>query len=256
MSWASIVVVHGFGEHGAGLPYRLLRGWLEAADVRVAIPDLPGHGSRPGARGHIRRWDEYRDTVLEAAHTMPAPRFLAGLSLGGLIVLEAAIMRSEGLSGIISAAPPLGRTAIPSFFIPMARVMGRVWPGFSMASRLNLEGMTRDRAAMEEYARDPLFHQRGSAGLLNELLRARERVHAAAPRFPLPLLMLWGSADRICASDGGFYERCAAPEKDRQQYRGAMHHLFLESNREEIYRDVVDWMRARSGADAGAPHAG
>ena len=96
-----IVLVHGLG--GMASNWRLVAPEL-AAERRVIVPDLPGHGgSAPLA--DAQSIDPYADAVLavaEAEDAVPAP--WVGHSLGGLVGLRAALRRPDAVTGLVLAA--------------------------------------------------------------------------------------------------------------------------------------------------------
>ena len=98
-----LVLVHGLG--GAASNWLALAPAL-AAERRVIVPELPGHGGTaplPAAP----TVDPFADAVLavlEAEDALPAP--WVGHSLGGLVGLRAAMRRPEAVTGIVLAAAP------------------------------------------------------------------------------------------------------------------------------------------------------
>ena len=96
-----LVLVHGLG--GAASNWLAIAPAL-AAERRVIVPELPGHGGAaplPAAP----TVDPFADAVLavlEAEDALPAP--WVGHSLGGLVGLRAAIRRPEAVTGIVLAA--------------------------------------------------------------------------------------------------------------------------------------------------------
>jgi len=123
-----LALVHGFG--GAAGNWRMIAPAL-AAEHRVIVPELPGHGgSSPLPAATL---DPYADAVLavlEAEEALPAA--WVGHSLGGLVGLRAAIRRPEAVRGIvlaaaagISSASPASRTVV--------ELLGVVQPGKRVA---------------------------------------------------------------------------------------------------------------------------
>ena len=215
-------------------------------------PDLRGNGRSPGTRGHVERWDEFREDLERFVAVVrqeepERPIFLLGNSLGGLIVLDYALHRPEGLRGVIAASPPLGRLGVPAPLLALGRVLSRVWPRFSVRTGMDLSGLARDPVVVETVLADPLFHRMGTARLSTEVVAAIERVQAAAPRFPLPLLVLHGSADRMVPPDGSraFMARVGQPDRELREYPGAFHALFADLDRERALTDVERWIAAR-----------
>jgi alpha-beta hydrolase superfamily lysophospholipase len=112
---------------------------------------------------------------------------------------------------------------------------------------MDLSGLARDPAVVETVLADPLFHRVGTARLSTEVLAAIARVQAAAARFPLPLLILHGSADRMVLPDGSraFVARVGHPDRELHEYPGAFHVLFADLDRERVLTDVEQWIAAR-----------
>jgi pimeloyl-ACP methyl ester carboxylesterase len=96
-----ILLVHGLG--GMASSWRLVAPAL-AADRRVIVPDLPGHGGSP-ALAAAPTIDPFAEAVLAVAaaeEAVPAP--WVGHSLGGLVGLRAAVRRPEAVTGLVLAA--------------------------------------------------------------------------------------------------------------------------------------------------------
>jgi alpha-beta hydrolase superfamily lysophospholipase len=247
---AVLINVHGLGDH-SGL-YPTLVEHFTTRGIAVYAPDLRGNGRSPGQRGHVERWDEYRKDLerfiaVVRQEEPDRPLFLLGNSLGGLIVLDYVLQSPEGIRGVIAASPPLGRLGVPAPLLALGRVLSRVWPRFSVRTGMDLSGLARDPAVVETVLADPLFHRVGTARLSTEVIAAISRVQAAAPRFPLPLLVLHGSADRMVPPDGSraFVARVGHPDRELREYAGAFHVLFADLDRERVLTDVERWIAAR-----------
>ena len=98
-----VVLVHGLG--GAASNWITIAPAL-AAEHRVIVPELPGHGgSAPlPAAPTVDPFADALLAVLEAEDALPAP--WVGHSLGGLIGLRAAVRRPDAVAGIVLAAAP------------------------------------------------------------------------------------------------------------------------------------------------------
>lgn len=247
-----LVNVHGLGDHSGLYPaladHFVPRGWaLHAFDLR-------GNGRSPGRRGHVARWSLYRadlGRLLDLVHGEEPgrPVFLLGHSLGGLIVLDYALQHPEGVRGVVAAAPPLGRVGTPAWLLALGRVLSVVWPTFTLETRLDLSGLSRDPAAREVILSDPLFHRRASARLAAELLATAARVRRRAGEFATPLLLLHGGADRMVlpGATRAFFERVGHPDKAHIEYPGAYHALFADLDSARVLDDLERWMLARTG---------
>lgn len=244
-----IVNLHGLGDH-SGL-YQTVTEHFTARGFAVHAPDLRGNGRSPGARGHIGSWREYREDLrrfvaLVRGEEPGLPVFLLGHSLGGLIVLDYALHHAGGLCGVVASAPPLGRLGVPAPLLLLGRAVSRIWPSFSLETGMDLSGLARDPAIAAEVLADPLFHRKGSARLSTEVRAAIDRVQRDAARFPLPLLVVHGAADRMVPPDGSrqLVARARGPGRDVRliEYAGAYHALFADEGREQVLGDVEGWI--------------
>lgn len=247
---AALINLHGLGDH-SGL-YPTLVEYLTVRGIVVHAPDLRGNGRSPGQRGYVRRWEDFREDLhafvtLVRSDVGRLPLFLLGNSLGGLIVLDYALMYPEGLHGVIAAAPPLGQLSVPAPLLALGRVMSRVWPRFSVRTGMDLSGLARDPAIRDSVLADPLFHRRGTARLSTEVVATIERVQAAAPRFPVPLLILHGSADRMVTPEGSrkLITRVGHPDRQLREYPEGYHALFADFDRERVLNDLEQWIVSR-----------
>jgi alpha-beta hydrolase superfamily lysophospholipase len=244
---AVLVNLHGLGDH-SGL-YPSLAQFFPSQGIALYAYDLRGNGRSPGQRAYIRTWDEYRNDLhafLGQVHAWQPDRpvFLLGNSLGGLIVLEYALHRPEGLSGVIAAAPPLGELGVSPLLMALGRLLSRVAPRFSLQVGMDLSGLARDPAVAEAVLADPLFHRRGTARLSTEVTKAIARVQGGADTLSVPLLLLHGSADRMVPPEGTreFFSKLACPDREFREYPGAYHGLFADLGSELVLTDVERWL--------------
>jgi alpha-beta hydrolase superfamily lysophospholipase len=247
---AVLINIHGLGDH-SGL-YPTLVEHFRSRDITVHAMDLRGNGRSGGQRAYVERWDEYREDLrrfvaLVREEEPGRPVFLLGNSLGGLIVLEYALHYPDGLRGVIAASPPLGRLGVPAPLLALGRALSRVWPRFSVRTGMDLSGLARDPVVAQTVLADPLFHRVGTARLSTEVVGAIARVQAGAPDFPLPVLVLHGSADRMVPPQGSreFVARVGHPDRELREYAGAFHVLFADLDHERVLTDVERWIEAR-----------
>ena len=247
---AVLLNVHGLGDH-SGL-YLDLVDFCIARGIAIHALDMRGNGRSPGQRGYVEHWSEYREDLhrfvsLIRGEEPDLPLFLLGNSLGGLVALEYALRHPEGIRGVIAAAPPLGRLGVPAPLLALGRVLSRMWPRFSLRTGMDLSGLARDPMVAAALLDDPLFHRMGTARLSTEVVAAIARVQAEAERFPLPLLLLHGSADRMVPPDGSraFMARVRHPDRELREYPEAYHVLFADLDRDRVLNDLEQWIAAR-----------
>jgi alpha-beta hydrolase superfamily lysophospholipase len=248
-----IVLVHGIGDQVDGVPYVTAAAALTARGFSVRRLELRGHGLSGGRRVYVDAWKDFRDDLgafvdLVAAEFPSLPVFLAGISMGGLIVTNYAAHRPEGLRGVIALAPALGETGGSRFLLALLPVLSRLAPALPINPNLDLARLTRDPDLQRVYVSDPLYQTHVTPRIAAELLGAVADTRARAPEFGVPLLVLHGTADTLTSPAGSreFVERAGVDDKTYRSYEGAFHNLFVETNREEVYDDMAAWMRARA----------
>lgn len=250
---AVIVNLHGLGDH-SGL-YPNLASHFPPRGIPLYAYDLRGNGRSAGQRAYIGGWQEYRGDLHAFLNRVrewegDLPLFVLGNSLGGLVALEYALHQSEGLAGVIAAAPPLGQLGVPPLLMALGRLLSRVLPRFSLEVGMDLSGLARDPAVVQAVLADPLFHRRGTARLSTEVTAAIARVHQGAADLRVPLLILHGSEDRMVPPDGSrrFFAKVREADRQFREYPGAYHGLFADLNYREVLRDLEQWIEAHIAA--------
>jgi acylglycerol lipase len=240
---ASVLVVHGFGEHSGR--YEHVGQWLAERGFAVHAYDHRGHGRSAGRRCHVDRFDEYLDdlgVVLEQVRAdAPETRlFLIGHSMGGLVVATFARERSPSVCGVVLSGAAL---AVPegTSRIRIARLIRAVLPRLRLSAGLDLAGLSTDPRVLAAYLADPLVERKMTASLAVELLGAVARTGPGGADVALPLLVLHGGDDSICASEGS--ERFAAAARTARfiRYRGLRHEIFNEPGFRDVLADVASF---------------
>lgn len=244
---ASVLVVHGFGEHSGR--YEHVGQWLAERGFAVHAYDHRGHGRSAGRRCHVDRFDEYLDdlaVVLEQvrADAPETPLFLIGHSMGGLVVATFARERSPSVCGVVLSGAAL---AVPegNSRIRIARLIRAVLPRLRLSAGLDLAGLSTDPRVLAAYLADPLVERKMTASLAVELLGAVARTGPGGADVALPLLVLHGGDDSICASEGS--ERFAAAARTARfiRYRGLRHEIFNEPGFRDVLADVASFFEER-----------
>jgi len=249
---ASVIMVHGLGDHSRALPYRDLSAFLVSHGVAVYGFDLRGHGQSSGDRVYVNAWREFRDDLrafseLVKRDSPDQPLFLVGLSMGGLLVLNYAQHFPDRLNGVIAAAPALdasGSSPLLRFLLP---VLALLIPKVALDPGLDLTRLSRDANAVQTYTTDPYWQTKMTPRLAVEIVGAIEETRANAPRMSVPILILHGSADTIVPPQGSatFFELVGSTDKARRVYQGAYHALYIDTNRGQVFGDILEWIEAR-----------
>lgn len=252
---ALVVNLHGLGDH-SGL-YEPLVSHMLRAGFAVHSFDARGNGRSEGQRAYVERWSDLRNDLgiflgIVRAESQGLPLFLIGTSLGGLVALDYAAAHPDGLAGIVSISPPLGKLAVPAYLLALGRVLSRVWPRFSRQAGMDLSGLARDPAVAETVLSDPLFHRLGTARLATEVEGTIARMRQLR-EFPVPLLLLHGGADRMVPPEGSraFAAGLRGGDHTYLEYPDGYHALTADTGKEHVLADIAAWIDERVATPRG-----
>lgn len=247
-----VVLVHGLGEHAAR--YDHVARALNAAGWSVLAHDQRGHGRSGGPRGTLPRGDcllEDLAQVLDRAPATGGPRVLLGHSMGGALaarfVAEALSPRPAGWSrpvqGLALSSPALA-ARLSAWQRWQLAIGERLLPDLAQRNGIDPRGLSHDEAVVAAFIADPLVHDRISARLARFILDAGEHVRAAAPRWALPTLLMWGGADRVVDPAGSRAFAAAAPPRvlTAWEFEAMRHEIFNEPEREGVLMRLVQWL--------------
>ncbi len=242
-----LCLVHGLGEHSGR--YAHVAEFFCGHGFSFMTFDLRGHGKSSGLRGHVDDFDIYNDDVdnliQEANRRHPQlPVFLYGHSLGGNIVLNYSLSRKPQIKGVISSSPFLGLAYDPGFKLIIGKTLYSLLPKFSMANGLDRNGLSRDVDVVERYNKDPLVHDMVSARLGLDLINSGKWIIEHAREFPLPLLLMQGSADWIVSSDATreFAAKLPAGLITYKEWEGGYHELHNDIIKEDVLQTMQAWL--------------
>lgn len=247
---ALILVVHGYAEHSGR--YEQVGAWLSGRGVAVHAYDQRGHGRSEGLRCHVDSFDDFLDDldrvlerVREAHPGLPCA--LLGHSMGGLVVAafladRRPAIRAAATSGAaLALGPGIGRGRVVA-----ARLLRRAMPRLAIGSGLDPNGLSRDPEVVHRYLEDPLVGRKMTTSLAAEILATIPRVAARAAEVQVPLLMLHGAEDPLCPVEGSraFHGGLRVRGSGFKAYPNLRHEIFNEPEREKVYTDLLDWLRA------------
>ena len=247
---AIVCLVHGLGEHTGR--YAHVAAALNEAGYAVLGFDLRGHGKSEGLRGHTPSYDALMDDIGrlldEAAQRYPGKsQFIYGHSLGGNLALNYALRRKSPLAGVVSTSPAIrvGKP-LPATQLTLAKVMNKLRPTMQMPNGLALDNLARDPEVIRAYRSDPLVHDKISVRLAVEMLQAGEWALAHAAEFPLPLLLVHGSADEL-TSAAATQEFAGKVRGDctLKIWDGFYHETHNEPEKAEVLAFMVAWIGSR-----------
>jgi len=254
-------IVHGMGEHSAR--YQRLAEALVGEGYRVYAHDQRGHGDTaesPAAFGELGEdgWNQLvADVGRVGAHARAEqpglPRVVIGHSMGSFALqqylldasheLDAAVLSGSSSLDQLDADRDAGdEIALDAFNAPFE-------PG-----RTSFDWLSRDPDEVDRYVADPFcgFGLKGaSAALLSEAAKRLADPRAlAAIRSELPLYVFAGDADPVNARLAGLhrlvsrYRDAGLSRVTTRFYAGGRHEMLNEINRDDVTRDLLDWLRS------------
>jgi acylglycerol lipase len=250
---AALLILHGVAEHAQR--YRTLVDTFAERGIATFAFDQQGHGSAPGARTHVERFDCFCDDAFAVFSRIRAdhsglPLFVWGHSMGATIALLLASRRPSGLSGLIVTSNSLGlfKNGLNPLN-PFFRMFSRLTPRLRIPLGLDATKLSHDKAVQRAYADDPLIPSTVSLRLIVELAAANERVDAAAPGIQAPTLIVHGEDDAVAPSSGSIrlHERLGSSDKQLRIYPHLRHevHNEREPERSEFIDLMAGWIAAR-----------
>ncbi|CAH8270807.1 unnamed protein product [Arabidopsis lyrata] len=249
-----LIIIHGLNEHSGR--YSQFAKQLNSSNLGVYAMDWIGHGGSDGLHGYVPSLDYVvsdTEAFLEKirSENPGVPCFLFGHSTGGAVVLKAASSPSieDMLAGIVLTSPALRVK-------PAHPIVGAIAPIFSLvAPRFQFKGankrgipVSRDPEALLAKYSDPLVYTgpiRVRTG--HEILRITAYLTRNFKSVTVPFFVLHGTEDKVTdpLASQDLYNQAASVFKDIKLYDGFLHDLLFEPEREEVGRDIIDWMMKR-----------
>lgn len=242
-----VCLLHGFGEHSGR--YAGFASALAEKGYALLGLDLRGHGRSQGLRGHSPSLGAYFDDIdlllAQAAARFPlVPRFIYGHSLGGILALVYAPLRRPQIAGVVAAGPGIENALMrQKGKMALVRSFGRFFPRLYIESGLDPRLLSRNPDVMRANRNDLLLNNKMTLGFGRVSLKAIRLALKNARRFPVPVLVMHGSGDRLGFPEGS--KRFAIRAEKNCTFKlwdGFYHELHNEPGREEVFSAVTDWL--------------
>lgn len=244
-----ICLVHGHGEHIGR--YEHMASFFASHSVAFYAVDMRGHGQSDGKKGHIPNYDIILSDIEELIKVarldyLDTPIVLYGHSLGGNYVANYLITNKvkEVASAVISS--PWIKLALtpPTTKVLLAKAMRRIWPSYTERSKLDANGLSRDKSIVQAYIDDPLVHDYISVNLFVSASMAGEEALAKAHELATKSLVIHGSNDPI-TSAVALQEFASRANVDFKLWDDMLHEPHNEIGKEKVLEYVLNWMDGR-----------
>lgn len=249
---AALGLIHGVGEHIGH--YQNVVSQLTLGGYALVGFDLPGFGRSGGQRGFCSFVEISREIdhlLFELGKRFPGkPHFLYGHSMGGALVLYHILKCRPNLRGAIICSPALALGQPPAPVKRMAAMtLASLLPRFSLSNGLDIQNLSHDQVGVvQAYQKDPLVTDRVTARLGRDVFTQGEWILAHAQTFPVPMLLMQGSADHIVsvAATDRLARVVPANLLTYRIWEGLYHELHNETEREQVLRTMQDWLDKQS----------
>lgn len=228
----SVVLLHPWGTEGSALTNWALL--FSSAGYVVVMPDLRSHGESGDAPVGYgpREANDIADLVrkLRAAHRLPGPLYLLGVSYGGSVALFTA-PKLDGVKGVVALEPYVNAAAVIRR-APASGLFGHRW----------LASLLRPREVDKAIER---------AGRQLGIDLAQIDPGDALAQVPACVLILRGSNDKLIAGDA---LRALSQRSPRARYVEVSDegHLMLPMRTDRLFPPLLDWMDALPAGHDGA----
>ena len=279
-----VQIAHGINEYIGR--YADFARFLASKGFVVVGNDHLGHGESvlsPDCLGFFALDDGWYKVVadmeqlreLTAAKWPEAPYFLFGHSMGSFLT-RTYMIRYPGakLSGVIlsgTGQAPAPVVAVGRFLCdgdmlkngPTHRsetISNVAFGSYNKAfepKRTKYDWLTRDEAVVDAYAKDPLCTFTPTTSLFRDMMYGlsiigRQR-NLAKMNKDLPVYFMSGDKDPV-GGDGvqvakvySMFVRAGMKDVFYKFYKDARHEMLNESNRDEVYRDILNWLFKKIG---------
>lgn len=249
---AWVVLLHGLHDHLGR--YDHVVGVLNSHGYSVFRYDLRGHGRSGGKQVYVGDFSHYLSDFGEVVERMKPlvgdqPFFVIAQSMGALIAASWILEHPGVLSGAVFTAGLFQvNPDISPVLQAMSGLLSRLLPGLRTVPLDNTR-LSRDPAVQVTIERDPLHYKGGIRARTGaELMRASREIKGKLAYWDTPVLLLHGDADALTRPDASelFHQLARTEDKTLKVYPGAYHELFQEINREEVIRDILQWLETRA----------
>ena len=246
---AVVVLVHGMGEHSGR--YKHVAKELVKNDFGVIAFDHFGHGKTTGKRGHNPNYKAVLESIsklIEKAKEVfgNKPMFLYGHSMGGNAVINYTLRKNNSLVGVIATSPML-KLAFqpPAWKLSLGKIMQKIAPSITLPSELDASGISRIKEEVDAYSNDPLVHDKISPNFSISFFAAADWAIENASKLKTPMYLLHGTADKIIDYKGTQNFANKANMATLKLYEDGYHELQNDECKEELLKDVVDWLNSK-----------
>jgi lysophospholipase len=251
---AALLLVHGLGAHSARWDF--LAAYFQANNFSCWAIELQGFGATPGPRGHINSFQQYYDDLFALRNfvqqTNPQLKiFCLGESLGSLMAFRMAQLHPAWTEATVLISPAFANNMKFSLMDYLTLISGLLFaPRTALKVPFTAAMCTRDEAYQQLMQASPLEVRTASAQLLFQSLLEQIRASRELEKITQPLLFLLAGRDFLVKLNASVkvFQKLRLAEKKLIHYPEMHHALSIDLGREAVFRDALDWLKARMPA--------
>lgn len=272
-----VQIAHGMAEHAGR--YERFAGELTNSGYIVYANDHRGHGRTAGRAldiGYcgedgfnmmVEDMKELTSIIKKENESMPV--FLFGHSMGSMLSQMYIALYGSEIKGAILSGTTGKKGPMLDFGIFLAKMqviklgvktpsekMNRItFSGYNRdfaPIRTSFDWLSRDEEEVDKYVNDPLCGGMFSAGFFYDFLRGLRKIHSREimRRIPreLPVFFISGEKDPVgkrCRTIARLieeYKSLGIKDVTFKFYENGRHEILNEVNRDEVMRDIIEWM--------------
>ncbi|NNG87359.1 alpha/beta hydrolase [Streptomyces cacaoi] len=234
-SSTGVLLCHGF----TGSP-QSLRPWAEylaGHGLTVALPLLPGHGSRWEDMA-LTSWEDWYATVdreLRLLTERCERVFVFGLSMGGGLALRLAAHHGDAVRGVVVVNPATAFPRLTGYAVPFARFLTRSVRGIT-------DDIAKGGGRELGYGRVPTR----AAYALRDFYRV---LRADLPKVTQPLLLLRSRTDHVvpASAAASVLGRVSSTDVTESILERSYHVATLDHDAERIFADSLGFIERLGG---------
>lgn len=247
---ASVVLIHGFGEHGGRFSH--VAAALVSQGCVVHTIDLRGHGYSGGPRADGKiAWMLEDIRIVHRRANENLPLFFYGHSMGGMLVIRyLQTYPNLPVAGAIITSPLLrlhSRIPLPSWKKWALGAAAPVFGEFLIGSNVDPCSLSSDAQEIDKVFNDRLALPFMTVRFAHEMLVAADAALAGAPEFAYPVILVHGENDTI-TDPGASAEFAAMVERAHAQAHiipGGKHELHNDVQFQQLQDLVFAWVADR-----------
>ena len=275
---AAVQIVHGMAEHAAR--YSEFADFLTKNGAVVYANDHRGHGKTAGSLDHVGffaekdGWDLVVNDKFELTQKIKEenpglPVYLLGHSMGTFIIRDYIFKHSDYIDGVIFSGTSCDPGILAYFGKLVAKWQIRQY-GFKAKSplldklsfgnynsyfkpnRTPFDWLSTNEENVDRYIADPYCGSIFSAGFFYDLIYGVKKVNLFKNIIKvsknLPILLISGEKDPVGNFTKGAlkvfndYKKAEITDLNIKFYSGFRHEILNETNRSEVYKDIMDWL--------------